>query len=233
MSLAAGGAAAQPLDVSPGTLFYQAEDTVTITNRTDKPVVLDSVASRISQLRTYTAYFEIREPYVQRSGYPSDPGCRLPTDQTRFGADVVLAPGVEGQFTLANLDIYLPTRMGEMEPDTLLFYSGGAAVPDTVVIDFSRFVSARPAPDAAPPVRVAAFPNPAADRLTLRVETDRPAETEVVVTDALGRVVWRRRLGATAIANIPLPMREFAAGPYRVRVRTAEGGAEASFTVVR
>lgn len=73
--------------------------------------------------------------------------------------------------------------------DTLLVCSGGAAIPDTVIFDVSRVVPTEDAPDATPPVRVVAFPNPTTDRLTLRVETDRPARAEVVVTDALGRVV--------------------------------------------
>ena len=222
--LAAGGAGAQPLDVAPDTLFYQAEDTVTITNPASAPVTLDSVTVEDTDGSEYHVRLAFPDTTLED---------RLRRGRGGTSVGVPLAPGRAASFSIVYADLCTACRNAQIEPDTLLFYSGGVAVPDTVVVDFSRFVSARPAPDAAPPVRVAAFPNPAADRLTLRVEADRPAAGEVVVTDALGRVVWRRRLVATAIANIPLPVREFAAGPYRVHVLTVEGGAEASFTVVR
>ena len=229
VSLATGGAVAQPLDVAPDTLFLQGETLVTVANRTKDSVRLDSLSVRGSYLQGYR--FQLLAPDTTvDDGYLS-PDLRAGFRTAPVG--VALAPREFADFVVTGYDACNRCRLRPDEPYLFLFYSGGAAVPDTVVIDFSRFVSSGSAPDAAPPVRVAAFPNPAADRLTLRLETARPADAEVVVIDALGRVVWRQRVDVAAIVELPLPTRAFAAGPYRVRVRTAGGGAEASFTVVR
>lgn len=227
---AAGAAAQSPLVVSPDTLFYQAETDVVLTNASDVAVEIDSIAVRFGEARAYGfVWVEGGEGGEDREGY------YLNADQGSSAViDEPVGPGQTRRLRIAGLDPCIACRgHAYIGADTLLVYSAGAVLADTVLIDLSGYVDVEEGPEAAASFRVTASPNPASGEVTLNLTPAVAREGEVVVADALGRVVARRRLGA-GVSSVQIRTSRLAPGVYGVHVWLATGErATTRVTIVR
>ncbi|HEX8387289.1 MAG TPA: T9SS type A sorting domain-containing protein [Rubricoccaceae bacterium] len=219
------GAAAQ-VTVSPDTLFFQGETTVTVVNTSDGPVTVDSVAVRFDSVGAHGYNLQATGTGWTYGGFLS------PFYEDSFVVGDEVAPGDAATVEIVGFDpcMVCLAEGGTPYTDTLVVYSGGRAVPDTVIIDFSRYVVADAGPAAAT-FSVEAFPNPATDGVTVRVGEGVGAEVSVV--DARGRVVRRSRVEAGAEA-VRVDTGGLAPGAYTVRATAADGRrASSRFVVVR
>jgi Secretion system C-terminal sorting domain len=225
-----GSAAGQShLLVSPDTLYLSKEDVVTLSNPFTEGVSLDSLALRITGPRAY--HVEVSMPDSTYGPYYLNV-----FGETSFSVGTALAAGDSAQFSITGFDpcvICAGGRIG-FGPDTLLVYSGGVAVPNTMLIDLSTYVATEPDPLPPELLQLVAFPNPASAEVTIRFGTALTKEVEITTFDALGRVVGRQRLAAGANPELVIQTHDLPAGTYYVRA-SVEGGRQAvlPFTVTR
>ncbi len=158
-------------------------------------------------------------------------------------ADVLLC---SGQTVTGPGEIYRLRFRAASTPQTtavrflpgLQFYDAGLYVTPVIssdaTIQIGSSVGVGDPGAAARALRVRAAPNPAGGSTTIRIDTDRAAMQEVLVLDALGRVVRRLEKGlfAPGPRAIPWDRRSDAgarlrAGVYTVEVRTPGHAARA------
>jgi hypothetical protein len=78
------------------------------------------------------------------------------------------------------------------------------------------------------------FPNPAASRTTLLLETKRPDDVAIIVRDILGREVFREeRKLSVGILQIPLTVKSLMNGTYIVQVKGKTISLNARLEIVR
>ncbi len=211
------GRAGAPLTVSPDTLFYPTEDTVIITNETSVTVAFDSVVVSFYAASGY--YVSLTLPDTTFAGeYLIEP-------EPGIVAMMDLAPGETATFRIGGFDPCVICDGGSgFGADTLLVYSGGTSTPDTSVIDLSNYVSSEPPAVAPSRLRLSAFPNPAAEAVTLTVEGAGAGRLTLDVFDVLGRRVGGLNLRGGEGGAVPLDVRALPAGVYFARARTPDGG---------
>lgn len=143
-----------------------------------------------------------------------------------LGPDVVLTTGQTATFVVAgNAGQQFLWNTGDTTTSITtdsagvywvrVFNAGGCELTDTVRVEVVNGLA--DAPGAMP--RAGIWPNPSADgRFTVRL----PLPAELVLTDALGRVVARQR---TAAGDTPLDLRAQLAGVYVLRLAWPDGRA--------
>ena len=103
-------------------------------------------------------------------------------------------------------------------------------IADAIAIDYG--VPAEP--DPAGEAEITLWPNPARDRVTIRVPLRQPATVTVEAVDMLGRVVARRVVVSRASGGIDLSLAGVAPGAYVLRATDGrQRGWSVPFTVVR
>ena len=225
-----------PLTTTDATVTLPDDPEFALANLTLSPVVLDSLAMRFaspSEINSWSTQSASPGPggvscYFSRFE-PTYDGCAI---------GEALAPGATFQLVVG----YDPCPICRAEaagarrggaPDTLLVYSGGVAVPDTVLFDDSRYVGSETEP-ASGQLGLAVGPNPsrgaAAVTLTAVVSL---GSVRVVLVDALGRRVAVLHDGALpgGASRLSIPP-GLPTGVYTVRAH-AGATASARFTVVR
>lgn len=228
--LATGVSAQSALTLTPGRLFYQAETTVTVSNASGTPVVLDSLGMRFGEdaPRAYT---------IQASGPDSTYGSYYLTADLSYSERAVIGAALPSG-AVATLDIvgFDPCIIcrgggGAVQADTLLVYSGGEAVPDTVLIDLSNYVAADPGPAAPSALVVDVYPNPATRGFVVEVSGERRTPVDVGVVDVTGRIVHRVRI-QPGDGQARVPTSGLAPGAYLVRAVWPDGRRAMSRVVV-
>jgi hypothetical protein len=86
------------------------------------------------------------------------------------------------------------------------------------------FASASGVEEGLPGVAISALPNPAADFLTVKVIAMQPADFQLFVHDARGRLVEKRVFENSHTWNALLDVRQFPSGTYTLTLRTDKGG---------
>lgn len=219
------GAAAQPaLVLSTDVVAYPAETEFTATNAGTDSLALSFLSTELG-FGTVTGYgwgFEVEAPdSLYEDVY-------LPFTQP-FGdpPSISLAAEESVVFRIAWFDScpVCAVNGGGFSSDTLFLRAADPSGADTanVVLDLSGYVAVELTPPDTAPFRVEAYPNPARRTLHLAVTYERGEDVEVVIVDALGRVV-RRISSVSAVGDAyPLDLDALPSGSYLVRVR-APGG---------
>ncbi len=212
---------AQPvLTVSPDTLLYPDEDTITATNT--GPEILAITEFSLGEEVPYIWEFEVE---VGDDVYRVMPFYGAPPPPIR------LAPGEVALIRVLYVDTcpVCSGGGGEFEPDTLSIVSRNAAGEqdsDAVLIDLSRLVSAEDEASAARPFALEpAYPNPAHSSVAVPFVLPEAADVRVAVYDVLGRqvlVLAERRYG-TGRHTARFDGSDLAGGSYLVRVALGGG----------
>ena len=145
---------------------------------------------------------------------------------------------------LTDLEFKRPMAM-EFGPDGALYvldwgtdFGGDNADAQLVRVNYRGGITHLQAaePDIAPAVEVvAAFPNPAAETLTIEFTLRQTGRVSVEVVDLLGRRVERvgERVYPAGSNQVSIPVLGLAAGTYLYRLVTGDGSVSGRFTVAR
>jgi hypothetical protein len=225
-----------PLTATDAVAALPDDQEIALANLTAEPVVLDSLVMHFADLSGVSTWRvdSMEPPYVFCSFAPFEP--RL----TRCALGVSVPPGVVIQLQVGYdpcavcrpADDSGPARRGGAR-DTLLVYSGGVAVPDTVWFDASGYIGTEEAPAPAG-LALAVGPNPSAGRARVTITAAEPVRSvRVTLIDALGRRVAVLHDGALpADARFTVPP-NLPAGVYTVRAEAGDASATARLTIVR
>lgn len=224
-----------PLTVTDALASIPTDHEIALANLTVEPVVLDSLVMRFSDPWGFSTWSvqEADAPYALCYFAPFLP------EMSRCAPDVTLMPGAVVPFwigydpcAICHAEASVGARRGGA-PDTLLVYSGGVAVPDTVWFDDSNYVSTESTPGESR-LSLSVGPNPSAGLASVTITAAEPAQSvRVVLLDALGRRVAVLHDGALpADARLPVPP-GLPAGVYTVRAEADDASATARLTVVR
>ena len=210
---------------------------VVVTNPTDGPVRIDSVAVVFAVTHEgsiWSLIVEKGDRAVSVVFLEPQHGGAAPAEPV--GLDVP-----PGGSALVQVDGYDPCgvcRGTRASVDTLLIYAGGGPAPDSLVLDPAGIVAIEGGPGPAPEaggVGVAVAPNPAGGRATVTLRLAGHERVRVSVVDVLGREVAVVHDGpAVDGQGFAVETADLAPGVYRVRAETLGGArATAALTVVR
>lgn len=77
------------------------------------------------------------------------------------------------------------------------------------------------------------FPNPASDRVSLRLTLDKPEDVQIIVFDQYGRTLTLRRFEQVSRDIIDMPVHMLPAGTYYIKVVTPSGAAVRPVVITR
>ena len=147
-----------------------------------------------------------------------------------------LAPG--DSVSIFSLEAYCAVCRGGSNggglDDTLFVYGGGIAEPlEVEILNGNIMVSTEGSAPSANR-RVEVYPNPARDRVTVRLDVPSPSGVEVRVYDGRGRLVVgpERHIVGVGVQLFPLSLDGLSAGMYHVEVRSGVGDGRRSHRAV-
>lgn len=224
--------AAQPAVVlSTDTIFYPAEETVSVTNTGTDTLTLSFPSTEdlggyeyfYGTIIGYGWYLDAETPDSLYEAF------LLPFDDPV--PEIALGPDEAAEFRIQGFNSCPACRPAGFTADTLYLRAADETGADTVrvVLDLSGYVSAEPEPSAASPA-LSVFPNPARESAVVQIERAASIPVRLTLFDALGRRV--RVL--TAADQILLDLRGLAPGRYVLRADLPDGTAVTQpFTVMR
>lgn len=242
LSLIVPSALAQhSIEAFPNPYDEAVYDTLVLQNTGAEPVTLDSLrfASSLTEshgLGWYLRFVAYLGGEEMQGDIVCDPFAHFPCDD-QFGLfGSTLAPG--DSVSIFSLEAYCAVCRGGSNggglDDTLFVYGGGIAEPlEVEILNGNIMVSTE---GSAPTAnrRVEVYPNPARDRVTVRLDVPSPSGVEVRVYDGRGRLVVgpERHIVGVGVQLFPLSLDGLSAGMYHVEVRSGVGDGRRSHRAV-
>lgn len=150
------------------------------------------------------------------------------------GADAGSSYSFDNGQTWTNLETTLDHTALDMASPTV-GWSGGLSAAQQATTGLNKFTGTITSTrrDAGLQQALSVYPNPSRDgRFTLNLSTALPQATEVRVTDALGREVYRTTLSATTRnSGTTLDLHQQRAGLYTLELRSAAGVAQQKLVI--